>query len=338
MSEQIKKTTFMKSKNLKSLFLAAFVSTAFIACSSDDDNDSVDMNNSIEDIVDDTANFSMLDMALERTGLDETLDNSGSFTVFAPTNAAFTAFLESTPYNSINDVPVAMLREVLLNHVISMEVTASEITTGYVKTMAKGAASSSNTISMYIMKNDSGVTINGGAENGGAMVTQADIMADNGVIHVVDHVIALPTVTSHAIANPGLSTLVMALTRDDQPDFAGILAGTQDSPFTVFAPTNDAFASLLTELELTGLADIPQATLENTLKYHVVTEQNVLSTQLSNNMSVETFQGQSFTIGLSGSNATITDGSSRVSNIVAVDVQASNGVVHVIDRVLLPAL
>ena len=99
----------------------------------------------------------------------------------------------------------------------------------------------------------------------------------------------------------------------------GILSGTDNSPFTVFAP------------------NIPQATLENTLKYHVVTGANVLSTDLTNNMEVTTFQGDSFTISLDGG-ATITDANNRTSTIIATDVQASNGVIHAIDTVILPGL
>jgi uncharacterized surface protein with fasciclin (FAS1) repeats len=180
-----------------------------------------------------------------------------------------------------------------------------------------------------------GVVVNGGVSNGGATVTDADIMARNGVIHVVNHVIDLPTVTNHAIANPQFSILVQALTRADQPDFAGILSGSQNAPFTVFAPTNDAFGSVLTELELSGLAQIPQATLENVLKYHVVTGTNVLAANLQDNMEVTTFQGEKLTVNLEGG-AKITDANGRISTITATDVQASNGVVHVINKVLLP--
>src|SRR5690606_1924828 len=123
--------------------------------------------------------------------------------------------------------------------------------------------SDTNTLSMFI-NTTSGVVLNGGVANGGATVNTADVLASNGVIHLVNGVIKMPTVVNHALANPNFSILVEALTRNDQPDFAGILSG--EGPFTVFAPTNDAFGSLLTELGLSSLADVPQATLENVLK------------------------------------------------------------------------
>jgi len=321
-------------KTIKLTF--ALLLTSFLGLTGCSDDDGSNGQNSIADIAARNANLSTLVDALERTNLTATLDGSGSFTVFAPTNDAFDAFLNANGFATIDDVPVATLKEVLLNHVISGENTSGDLMTGYLKTMAKGSASATNTLSMYI-NTSSGVKINGGLSNGGATVTTADVMASNGVIHIVDGVIGLPTVTNHAIANPDFAVLVQALTRDDMPDFAGTLSGTTSSPFTVFAPTNAAFTSLLGELSLTGLNQIPQATLEETLKYHVVTGANVLSTALTDNMEVQTLAGQPFTVNLEGG-ASITDANNRVSNIVATDVQASNGVVHVVNKVLLPNL
>ncbi|HEX9980885.1 MAG TPA: fasciclin domain-containing protein [Flavobacterium sp.] len=304
------------------------------SCSDEDNN--TPQQQTIAEIASENSNLSSLVAALERADLTSTLDGTTQMTVFAPTNAAFTSFLQANGFTNLDAVPVSVLREVLLNHVISGEVTSGELATGYVKTMGKGSASMSNTLSMFV-NTSNGVVLNGGTSNGGGKVTSADIQASNGVIHIVDGVIGLPTVVNHAIANPNFSTLVQALTRDDQPDFAGILSGSTSSPFTVFAPTNMAFTNLLSELSFTSLNDVPQATLEKTLKYHVVTGANVLSNMLTNNMMVDTFAGDSFTISLTGG-ASITDANSRESNIIATDVQASNGVIHAIDKVLLPSL
>ncbi|AWH86499.1 fasciclin [Flavobacterium album] len=327
----------MKRKIFKTagLFML-MVLPLFTSCSDDDNNNTNQDGNTIADIASANQNLSILVQALDRANLVATLDGQGSYTVFAPTNQAFENFLDDKGFASINEVPVATLKEILLNHVVSGTAISSSLETGYVKTLGKGSASATNTLSMFV-NTSNGVVLNGGATNGGATVTTPDIMASNGVVHVVNSVIDLPTVTSHAIANPDFSVLVQALTRNDQPDFAGILSGTQSSPFTVFAPNNAAFTSLLTELNLPGLASIPQATLENTLKYHVVTGQNVLSTSLMDNMEVGTFQGGDFTVNLEGG-ASITDANGRVSNIIATDVQASNGVIHAINKVLLPQM
>ncbi|BCY29551.1 beta-Ig-H3/fasciclin domain-containing protein [Flavobacterium okayamense] len=308
--------------------LLVAIPLTLLSCS-DDDSNNMPENNSIAAIASRAPQFTILVDALEKADLVTTLDGSGSFTVFAPTNTAFTNFLADNGFNSLDDVPVATLREILLNHVVEGTNLSSNLSTGYVKTLGKGAASATNTLSMYINVSSTVML------NGVSTVTTPNIMADNGVIHEVNAVIGLPTVVTHATANSNFSTLVTALTRNDQPDFVGILSGTTNSPFTVFAPTNLAFGDLLTELNATSLNDIDQPTLENTLKYHVVAGGNVLSTDLTNNMMVTTFQGQDFTIGLTGG-AKITDAQNRVSNIVATDVQCANGVIHVIDKVILP--
>ena len=118
-------------------------------------------------------------------------------------------------------------------------------------------------------------------------------------------------------------------------DIVSILSSSDEpSPFTVFAPTNDAFGSLLAELGLNALGDIPVDILEATLGTHVAPEANVRSTDLVDGMSVNTISS-TITVSLSDG-AKLIDSNGRESNIVAVDIQAYNGVVHVIDNVLLP--
>jgi uncharacterized surface protein with fasciclin (FAS1) repeats len=166
-------------------------------------------------------------------------------------------------------------------------------------------------------------------------VIAADVQATNGVVHVIDAVIGLPTVVTFAVSNPDFSILVQALTRPDlTTDFVSVLSGI--GPFTVFAPTNAAFSALLTELGVSSLDDIDAATLEKVLTYHVVSG-NVRAGDLTNDQQVATLNGDSFTIHLT-QGAQIKDANSRTSNIVATDVQANNGVVHVIDKVILPML
>ncbi|OYU79707.1 MAG: fasciclin [Flavobacterium sp. BFFFF1] len=318
--------------HLKKIALLGLIAL-FISCN-DDDGDST-TSQTITEIAAGNPNLTSLVAALDRAGLTATLDGNTEYTVFAPTNAAFNSFLQANNFATLQDVPVPLLQQVLLNHVVSGEFTSGELSTGYVKTLGKGDASASNTLSMFV-NTANGVVLNGGTTNGGASVTTRDVQAKNGVVHIVDGVIGLPTVVNHAIANPNFSILVQALTRADQPDFVGILSGTANSPFTVFAPTDTAFGDLLTELNAPGLSAIAQATLEKTLKYHVVTGANVLSTSLSAG-PVDTFAGEEFTVSLTDG-AKITDANARVSTITYTDVQASNGVIHVLNKVLLPSL
>ncbi|KRD58415.1 fasciclin [Flavobacterium sp. Root935] len=324
----------MKTIKIKLIALLALVAFVSISCNNDDDDNDSQQPQTIVAIAKTNSNLSSLVAALEKADLAATLNSSGTYTVFAPTNTAFTAFLQANGYANLNAVPVPALKEILLNHVLSTKVKSSEIATGYVKTLAKGSASTSNTISMYLEKG-TGVDINGGKTNGGAMVTTADIEASNGVIHIVDGVIGLPTIVNHAVANKNFTTLVAALTYNASSGFAATLSGTANSPFTVFAPTNAAFTSFLTETGFSGLPAIPANVLETTLKYHVVTGANVQSSALTNGQVVSTFAGQNFTVNLTGG-PKITDASNRVSNIIATDVQCSNGIIHVIDKVLLP--
>ena len=168
--------------------------------------------------------------------------------------------------------------------------------------------------------------------NGVSSVTSADVVASNGVVHIVDAVIGLPTVVTHALANPNFTNLVDALTSEGQPDFVGILSGTASSPFTVFAPSNAAFTAFETENPGT-LASLTPAQLTSVLSYHVVAGANVLSNAIPSG-PITTYETGTFTV----SGTVITDEAARQTNIVAVDVQASNGVIHVLDNIILPDL
>ncbi|WP_029038617.1 fasciclin domain-containing protein [Salinimicrobium xinjiangense] len=311
-----------------------FLFTGLVACSDDDDSTAppVVETNTIADFVANNQNYSSLAAALEVTGLTSTLDGTQNYTVFAPDNDAFAAFLSDNGFSGLNDVPTALLTQVLLNHVQMGEIMAADLSTGYIESMAVGGASEEN-LSMYI-NTDNGVMINGVAS-----VTTADVEVDNGVIHAVDAVIGLPNIVTFALADPTFSTLVQALTREEDFPFVGVLMQTDSpAPFTVFAPTNQAFADLIEDLDgVSSLDDIPTDVLASTLSYHVVAGANVRSSDLTDDMVVATLAEQSFTINL-GDGAVITDANQRTANIIAVDVQANNGVIHVIDTVVLPAM
>ncbi len=261
----------------------------------------------------------------------------GPYTVLAPDNDAFEAFLGGTPLSSVD---TAVLRQILLNHVLAAAVNSDfliDAGAGYTNTLASGAGG--NAMSIYY-NTDSGVMFNGISS-----VFEADVVGTNGIIHAVDAVIGLPTVVTFAAADPNFSTLVSALT-DLTPgtDFAEILSRTSGSnadginpDYTVFAPTNDAFDTLIDELG--GVPD--EATLTTVLLYHVASEANVTSGDLMPGANpVTSLQGGAFTVNAPGSGdniADITDGSGATDiGVVAVDVQAANGVIHVLNKVMLP--
>ncbi len=306
------------------MFLALSASLLFTDCKDDDD---ATTTKNIVQTAQATSDLSSLVAALSRAGLVDVLNGSGPFTVFAPTNAAFSTFLSANGFATLEDVPVLVLQQILLNHVVGGEIRAAGVPTeGYIKSLATFGNSS---LSLLAQNNASGVSLNKDVK-----VTTADVLTTNGVVHIVDKVIALPTVVNHALNNANFSILVAALTRPSLGvDYVGLLSGA--GPFTVFAPTNSAFAALLTELGLSSLDQVDDATLNAVLQYHVVPGANVLASQLTNGQVVTTFGAETFTINLTGG-AKIVDGSNRTTNIIITDVQGSNGVVHAIDKVLLP--
>ncbi len=316
---------------LKKISLVLTLLMTTLSCSSDDDNTVTIQPQNIVEIALETPNLTSLVAALTTADGDlvTVLQGDGPFTVLAPTNDAFAAFLSANGFNTLEDVPTDVLTQILLNHVIMADVVANDLITsgaGYTNTLATGP--NNNAMSLYFNTSD-GVTF-----NGVSTVTQADIEATNGTIHIVDAVIGIPTVVTFAAADPSFSTLVTALT-DLTPatDFVSVLQG--EGPFTVFAPTNEAFSAL---------PAIPEEeVLTQVLLYHVVGG-NVTSSDLTNpgETTAETLQGDSITITLPGSEGTIanvTDASGASDiGIVAVDVQAGNGVIHVLNKVMIPNL
>jgi transforming growth factor-beta-induced protein len=284
----------------------------------------------VVDIIAESENHTILETAIIESNLEDDLRGAGPFTIFAPTDAAFQTLPEGTIDALLADSRGA-LTDILLYHTLSGKVMSSDLSDGMTANTYYGEG-------IQIAVNDEGVFING------AKVTVADIEADNGVVHVLD-VVLLPeeyrhlafpeTVVDIATSNDDFSILVAALTREDLTiDFVGALTG--EGPFTVFAPTNAAFVALLNELGATSLEDIATGTLEAVLQMHVLSGK-VMSTDLSEGLMAETLLGQQLTFSLEGG-AKIIDQNGRVSNITAVDIEAQNGVVHVIDTVILSDL
>ena len=252
--------------------------------------------------------FSTLNVALARTGLAGVVSRN-QLTVFAPTDEAFAEI----GLNNRNIASVPNLREILLYHVVAGPVFSSQLTNGFVPTL-NGAAVEINL--------ESGVMVND------ANVIAADINARNGVIHAIDKVMFPPTenIVEIAAGNDDFSILVAAVTA---AGLAEVLSG--DGPFTVFAPTNAAFEALPPGT-IEALLQDPQGALTDILLYHVVSGR-VYSSDLSNG-SVATFGGETFQV--NANDFQITDNTGGVANIIAANIQGTNGVIHVIDKVILP--
>ncbi len=310
------------------LLLTVLSSFVFVSCDNDDDEPTPQVPNIVEFAQGD-ANFSLLVDAVVKADLATVLSGDGPFTLFAPNNTAFQAFLNAAGTNTIENTPKEVLVQVLTNHVISGELKAASLSTGYEMTLSGTSFGNDITANIYI-NTDQGVTINGTSS-----VITPDVEVSNGVIHVIDAVIAPPTVVTFATADPNFSSLVAALTAPGlSTNFVNVLSG--NGPFTVFAPTNAAFQALLdSNPDWNTVTDIPTSTLEAVLLYHVASG-NVRSTDLVDDMDVTTLSSDAkFQIDLDQNPPMIMAGQ-NTANIVVTDVQTQNGVIHVIDTVILP--
>jgi uncharacterized surface protein with fasciclin (FAS1) repeats len=305
-------------------FFSLFLFASLLVSCSNNDEPTIETNTIVDVAVNN--NLTSLVAAATRADLASILSSPGSYTVFAPTNDAFQALLDSNPaWNTINDIPVATLRAVLLFHVLETEVKSTDLSDTYVNTLSVGPNEEQLSLQVEVI---GGVTF-----NGNTTPITVDVQASNGIVHVINKVMLPPNVVTLALNNDGFTSLVAALTDSRHTiDFVAGLSGA--GPFTVFAPTNAAFQALLdSNTDWNSLADVPVATLEAVLLYHVVEEANVQSGELTNG-NVSTLGGI-ITIDLT-SGAQIKTTSSQTVNIIVVDVQGTNGVIHGIDTVLLP--
>ena len=271
--------------------------------------------------------FSTLVAAVTAADLAETLSGDGPFTVFAPTNDAFETALDELGL-TLDDVvgDIDLLTSILTYHVVAGEVFAADLSDGQRVATVNGAT--------FVVNLDDGASITDSAGRSTNIVA-TDIDASNGVIHVIDSVILPPsqTIVDIAAGNDDFSTLVAAVMA---AELAETLSG--EGPFTVFAPTNEAFTSTLNELGLTldDIAGDPDL-LTSILTYHVING-SVYSSDLSDGLEAATINGATFTVNISDDGVTLSDGMSREITVVATDIEGTNGVIHVIDEVILPPM
>ncbi len=306
--------------NRRTILLAAAVgasTTLLQACGGGDD----EPERNIVELAQNTPDLSILVEAVVAAGLAPAL-STGSLTVFAPTNSAFAALL--TELGVTKDALLAnkpLLTAVLTYHVLGTTVARADIPAGKAITPLAGG--------FFKIETTGGLKITDG-RNRVSNITATDIRASNGVVHLVDRVLlpANKDIVATASSLPDFSILVEAVAA------AGLVSALQGKgPFTVFAPTNAAFVDLLRELNVTKEALFANtALLTKVLTYHVVPAR-VLKAEVPVNTAITTLQGGTISV---GSDLVITDQNMRKSRIVITDVFTSNGVIHAVDKVLLP--
>ena len=294
----------------------------------------------IVDIAVSNPNFTALTAAVIKTGLAPVLSKRDlAFTVFAPTDAAFAKlpapFNNAASITAISDAgQIDLLKSILLYHVAAGKRTAAQLQHADLPTQ-KPAPNNK----VFISKTNGNVYINGNTK-----VVIADVMAANGVIHAIDMVLMFPTqnIVEIAIAaNPELTSLVAAVVKTG---LAGALSS--NGHFTVFAPTNAAFAKLPAPYNnaasISAISDPAQISfLKTVLLYHVNATNYFFSTDLREGQfftSIAPIFFNSSRISLVGGAKVKGSANATPSNIVKVNIFATNGVVHVIDQVLLPRL
>ena len=303
------------------------------SCKKDNDDDEQPMpaQNAVEFLAS-NPDYSLLHEAIVVAGLDGTLSGTGPFTLFAPDDNAIQTLMNALSVSSLSEVDVDLLKSILLYHVLGEEIPASSVSTGYKATLSPSSQAGNPKLALYLNA-DGGVSVNK------VDVTEADMEVSNGVIHGIDQVLTLPDLPTFLTYDDHFGLLGEALAvaddeDDDTDNFMDILMG--DGPFTVFAPNDDAFQALLdSNDDWSSLEDIDDELLETVLLYHVVAG-NIRSNELTDGMELTTLSGATLMVDASGTNPVLIDGAGRTISLGAIDVQATNGVAHGVDMVLLP--
>lgn len=295
-------------------FLALLGMVISSACSTDDDGPMPPAPENIVQVAMGANQFSTLVAAVQRAGLAEALSAPGPFTVFAPTNQAFT----DAGITDVAAVPVDQLRDILLYHVVSGRVMSNQVTSGSVPTLLEGE-------NLTFAVSGSTITIN---ESVGVVTENID--ASNGVIHAIDNVLMPPAEETNSIADivmgdERFSTLHAAVT---EAGLAGTLANV-DGEYTVFAPTNAAFERFLTDNGLTAEALLGSPDLVSILSYHVVS--GLVPSSEVEAGAVTSFAELPFYVSIDTEDNVWINGNAKVET---VDVMADNGIIHIIDYVI----
>ena len=297
-------------KKLMLLFVVLMVAGGFAVATGHQEMMEEEMEPTIVEVAQDDGRFETLVAALEAADLVDTLQGDGPFTVFAPTDDAFAELPEGTVEALLDDVPT--LTQILLYHVVDGQVPSSQV--------VELASAETLQGSPVAISSTDGVMVNN------ATVVTADVEASNGIIHVIDTVILPPQndIVATAQAAGVFDTLVTAVQE------AGLVETLQsEGPFTVFAPTDEAFAAL-PDGTLETLLENP-GQLAEVLTYHVVPGR-VFSGDVAGIEEAPSVQGQAIDVSANGG-AVMLNGS---ANVVQTDILTTNGVIHVIDSVILP--
>ncbi len=309
-------------KYFRFIFLFIFASTLILSCDDDSNFQPIDGLPSTLNLLKNSEEHEIFYNLISANNLDELL-NSDTYTIFAPVDAAFNEI-------NLDELTPSEIEDLIRYHIIQGNAQSGDLSNTYLTTQSKTSIDGNEVNLSMLVNLQEAIFLNGNSQ-----VIEADLEASNGTIHIVDQVIDLPNLETFVSNDANLSSLLAALTREDQPDYLATLGTNPNNnlaPITLLAPSNEAFAAAIILLGLEDLNQIDAATLTETLNLHLITNANLREVDFTEE-TLETLGGN---LSFNTEADLIIDLNGREINFETRNVQAKNGVLHVLEDVILP--
>lgn len=321
----------IKSTKILTLIL---IGLFLYSCESDDNSVPVEGTNSIVNYLEKDSTFTLFSKAIDRADLRGVLDgNSGSFTVLAPNDEAMETYLQDEGYDNINQVPEEDLKRLVSYHILETLTPKDNFITSYIPTLATVVVNDSVDANLSIFVN----TIDSVEFNGYAGIIEGDISVDNGILHKIDHTLALPTIETFMTADDNLKAYYDKITANDvTTDFEGMIAD-PDERLTILVPNENAVIDFF-EGEGSGLDANDLNKIYNYQLLDTLTLSTELKTEYINTKYTENYSGENYPLNIyvNAEAGLLLNG---YANVVIADLVTINGNIQVLDQVLkLPTL
>ena len=281
------------------------------------------------DLIESLPYFEDFMYALEKANLTYLMEENGPYTVFAPVQASFSVFRNKYKINHLDEFPEDKLADILLYHFIHGDWTLAEIPPGYHATLLR-ERTTGNPIDLYVEKNDIFRI------NGLNTIDEPDLGTLNGYIQSIKSILDIPTVLDQLANNKDFSMIFEILKRGDlDPELMDHFSNID--PVTFLAPTNKAVESFLeAHPDWQTVHDIPSENLNDILRNHLVINRNIVLNNMKKDLNLNSEYGQEFTVHIDYPEWSVLGASKKLANLTIRDIQAVNGIIHQIDRVLSP--